>query len=98
MKRRKLWKMGEDGLCHSSSAIQTRLGPSSLLEEQCNLYCFCCFICVVGYPQTWGNGQSTVEFRLSGYHGTLLLPDNQICRIIGYLFPLDINLIRNFEI
>ena len=33
MKRRKLWKMGEDGLCCSSSAIQTRLGPSSLLEE-----------------------------------------------------------------
>ena len=32
MKRRKLWKTGEDGLCCSSSAIQTRLGPSSLLE------------------------------------------------------------------
>ena len=34
MKRRKLWKTGEDGLCCSSSAIQARLGPSSLLEEQ----------------------------------------------------------------
>ena len=34
MKRRKLWKTGEDGLCFSSSAIQTRLGPSSLLEER----------------------------------------------------------------
>ena len=34
MKRRKLWKTGEDGLCCSSSAIQTRLGPSSLLEKQ----------------------------------------------------------------
>ena len=34
MKRRKLWKTGEDGMCCSSSAIQTRLGPSSLLEEQ----------------------------------------------------------------
>ena len=33
MKRRKLWKTGEDGLCCPSSAIQTRLGPSSLLEE-----------------------------------------------------------------
>ena len=33
MKRRKLWKTGEDGLCCSSSAVQTRLGPSSLLEE-----------------------------------------------------------------
>ena len=34
VKRRKLWKMGEDGLCCSSSAIQTWLGPSSLLEER----------------------------------------------------------------
>ena len=32
MKRRKLWKTGEGGLCCSSSAIQTQLGPSSLLE------------------------------------------------------------------
>ena len=34
MKRRKLWKTGEDGLCCSSSAVQTRLGPLSLLEER----------------------------------------------------------------
>ena len=34
MKRRKLWKTGENGLCCSSSAIQTRLDPSSLLEER----------------------------------------------------------------
>ena len=33
MKLCKLWKTGEDGLCCSSSAIQTQLGPSSLLEE-----------------------------------------------------------------
>ena len=33
VKRHKLWKTGEDGLCCSSSTIQTRLGPSSLLEE-----------------------------------------------------------------
>ena len=33
-KRRKLWKTVMDGLCCSSSAIQTRLGPSSLLEER----------------------------------------------------------------
>ena len=33
MKRHKLWKTGEDGLYCSSLAIQTRLGPSSLLEE-----------------------------------------------------------------
>ena len=34
MKRCKLWKMGEGGLCCSSSVVQTRLGPSSLLEER----------------------------------------------------------------
>ena len=34
VKRRKFWKTGEDGLCCSSSAIQTWLGPSSLLEER----------------------------------------------------------------
>ena len=33
MKRRKLWKTGEDGLCCSSSAIQARPGPSLFLEE-----------------------------------------------------------------
>ena len=32
MKRRKLWKTGEDGLCCSSNAIQIRPGSSSLLE------------------------------------------------------------------
>ena len=46
-KRRKLWKMGEDGLCCSSSDIQTRLGPSSLLEERSEipivlLFLLCC--------------------------------------------------------
>ena len=34
MKRRKLWKTGEDGLCCFSSAIQTRPGPLSLLKGQ----------------------------------------------------------------
>ena len=33
MKRRKLWKTEEDELCCSISAIQTQLGPSSLLKE-----------------------------------------------------------------
>ena len=33
MERRKLWRTEEDGLCCSSSAIQTQLGPSSLLKE-----------------------------------------------------------------
>ena len=34
MKRRKMWETGEDGLCCPSSFIQTRLGPSSLLQER----------------------------------------------------------------
>ena len=34
MKRHKLWKTGEDGLCCSSSAIQTRPGPLLLLEKR----------------------------------------------------------------
>ena len=34
MKRHKLWKTGENGLCRSSSAIQTRLGPLALLEDR----------------------------------------------------------------
>ena len=47
MKRHKLWRTGEDGLCCSSIAIQTRLGPSSLLEERSEipivlLFLLCC--------------------------------------------------------
>ena len=58
MRRRKLWKTGEDGLCCSSSAIQTRLDPSSLLEEWSETP----FVFVVSFvfsttPQTGGNGQ-----------------------------------------
>ena len=34
VKRRKLWKTEEGGPCCSSSAMQTWLGPSSLLEER----------------------------------------------------------------
>ena len=54
MKRRKLWKTGEGGQCCSSSAIQTRLGPSSLLEEWSKTPLFLLFFCVVGYPPNWG--------------------------------------------
>ena len=53
MKRCKLWKTREDGLCRSSSVIHTRLGPLSLLEERRGIL-FCCFLYVVGYPPYWG--------------------------------------------
>ena len=59
MKRRKLWKTGEDGLCCSSSAIQTRLDPSSLLEERSEtpiVFVFVSFV-LLATPQTGGNGQ-----------------------------------------
>ena len=60
MKRHKLWKMGEDGLCCSSSAIQTRPGPPSLLEEQSKtpiVVVFCHLFVLSATPQTGGNGQ-----------------------------------------
>ena len=58
MKRQKLWKTGEDGLCHSSSAIQTRPCPSSLLEERSvtPIVMFVVFV-LLATPQTGGNGQ-----------------------------------------
>ena len=62
MKRRKLWKTGGggggDGLCYSSSAIQTRLDPSSLLEERSETTCvFVVSFVLSATPQTGGNGQ-----------------------------------------
>ena len=53
MKRRKLWKTGEDGLCYSSSAIQTRLDHSSLPEERSEIP----IVLLSATPQTGGNGQ-----------------------------------------
>ena len=58
VKQRKLWKMGEDGLCCSSSAIQTRLGSSSLLEERSEIpVVFVVSFVLSATPQTGGNGQ-----------------------------------------
>ena len=57
MKRRKLWKTGEDGLCCSSSAIQTRLGPSSLLEERREIPIVFVVLVLSATPQTGGHGQ-----------------------------------------
>ena len=58
IKRRKLWKTGEDGLCCSNSAIQTWLGPSSLLEERIETpIVFVVSFVLSATPQTGGNGQ-----------------------------------------
>ena len=58
MKGHKLWKTGEDGLCCSSSAIQTRPGPSSLLEERSKTpIVFVVALCCRLPPQTGGNCQ-----------------------------------------
>ena len=58
MKRRKLWKTGEDGLCCSSLAVQTRLSPSSFLEERSKTpIVFVVSFVLSATPQTGGNGQ-----------------------------------------
>ena len=57
MKLRKLRTTGEDGLCCPSSAIQTRRGLSSLLEERSEIpIVFVSFVLSVT-PQTGGNSQ-----------------------------------------
>ena len=61
VKRRKLWKTGEDGLCCSSSAIQTWLGPPSLLEERSKTPIVFVVLCVVGYPLEWGKRPRYIE-------------------------------------
>ena len=79
MKQRKLWRTGEDGLCCSSSAIQTQLGPLSLLEERSEIpVVFCCSFCVVGYPPNWGKRPRYIDridnsfFSLSPYWADFL--------------------------
>ena len=54
MKRRKLWKTGEDGLCCSSSAIRTRLGPSSLQEERSEIPIVFVSFVLSATPPNWG--------------------------------------------
>ena len=52
----------EDRLCRSNSAIQTRLGTSSLLEERSRTL-FCCFHYVVGCPPNWGKRPRYIEIE-----------------------------------
>ena len=76
VKQHKLWKTGEDGLCCSSSAIQTWLGPSSLLEEQSKTSIGFVVFCVLwATPQSGGNGEGiyicicklVVKWSVSGW-------------------------------
>ena len=68
MKRRKLWKTGEDGLCCSSSAIQTRLGPSSLPEEQSKTpIVFVVSFVLSATPLDWGKRPRYIDSRHSDY-------------------------------
>ena len=58
MKRCKLCKTGEDGLCCFSSAIQTRLDLPSLLEERSEIpIVFVVSFVLSATPQTGGNSQ-----------------------------------------
>ena len=58
MKRPKLWKTRKDALCCSSSAIQTRLGPSSSLEERSEIpVVFVVSFVLSATPQTGGSDQ-----------------------------------------
>ena len=53
-------RQGGGGLCCSSSAIQTRLGPLSLLAERSvTPIVFVIFFVLSATPQTGGNGQGT---------------------------------------
>ena len=72
MKRRKVWKMGEDGLCCSSSAIQTRLGPSSLLEERSEISIVLLFLLCCRLPPNWGK-RPRYRHNLTGRDFILLL-------------------------
>ena len=74
MKRRKLWKTGEDGLCCSSSAIQSRLGPSSLLEERSEIpIVFVVSFVLLATPQTEGKRPRYIDRQYWSYelHGPI---------------------------
>ena len=61
MKRRELWKTGEDGLCCSSSAVQTLLGPSSLLEERSEILIVFVLLCCCLTPKL---GETAKVYRI----------------------------------
>ena len=73
MKRRMLWKTGEVGLRCSSSAIQTRLGPSSLLEERSETpIVFVVSFVLSASPPNWGKRPRYID-RIDVFQICLLL-------------------------
>ena len=66
VKRHKLWKTGEDGLCCSSSAIQTRLGPSSLLEERSGVPIVFVVLLCRWLPPNWGKRPRYIYIYIYG--------------------------------
>ena len=69
----KLWKTGEDGLCCSSSAIQTRPGPSSLLEERSKTpFVFVAFFVLSATPPKQGKRPRYIHFFFLKYYHHIL--------------------------
>ena len=64
MKQHKLWKTEEDGMCCSRSAIQTQLGPSSLLEERSKTPIVFVVFVLSATPKIGGNGQSICMYTV----------------------------------
>ena len=74
MKRRKLWKTGEDGLCCSSSAIQTRLGPSSLLEERSEIPIVFVVLLCCRLPYKLGETAKVYRYRRFPFGFFIVMP------------------------
>ena len=75
MKQHKLWKTGEDGLCCSSSAIQTRLGPSSLPEEWSKTPIVFVVSVLSATPPNWGKRPRyiDIDIEFSSFPFTIFL-------------------------
>ena len=68
MKRRELWKMGEGGLRCCSSAIQTRLGSLSLLEQSVTPHCFIVFFVLSATSPNWRKRSRYIDIVIQPPH------------------------------
>ena len=89
IKRRKLWKTGEDGLCCYSSAIQTRLGPSSLPEERSEIPIVLFFLLCCRLPPKLGETAKAqyIEYRIT--FTTITLPHRTQVRNLMKLIVIN---------